>query len=73
MRAALSMAAVKLARLLAEDIQRSEEDGAAAASAGHPVKIEGRAGQSIGSDADGTTVRFADGTLAYATPSILVP
>lgn len=72
-RAALGMAAAKLARLLAEDIQRTEEDGAAAAKAGNTVKIEGRPGQSIGSDTDGTAVRFADGTLAYVTPSMLVP
>jgi hypothetical protein len=72
-RAALGMAAAKLARLLAEDIQRTEEDGAAAAKAGTPVKIEGLSGQSIGSDADGTVVRLADGTLAFVTPSMLAP
>ncbi len=73
MRVALGMAAAKLSRLLAEDIQRSEEDSAAAAKAGTAVKIEGISGQSIGSDADGTVVRYADGTLAFVTPSMLAP
>ncbi len=70
MRAALTMATAKLSAMLAADIQRP---AGATGDTGAPVKVDERPGTIVGSDADGTVVRFADGTMIFATQSELRP
>jgi hypothetical protein len=70
MRAALDVGARELAAMLASDIQRSEKD-----SAGPPgamtAKLENQTGTVVGSDDNGSILRFKDGTLKFAAKSVL--
>ena len=56
--------------MLAADLQRPE--GAAKDSIGHAT-IDGVSGQIVSTDADGSLVRFDDGTLKFATQSVIQP
>jgi hypothetical protein len=71
MRAALTMATAKLSAMLAADVQRP---AGAARNNGAIVRVGDRPpGSTVSSDADGTVARFDDGTMIFATQSMLHP
>jgi hypothetical protein len=69
-RSALDTGAKELSAMLAADIQRGESDSADPPGA-HTATIENQTGTIVGSDDNGSVVRFKDGTLKFATKSIL--
>ena len=66
MRASLTLAAKELAQALAADLQHQDSD-----AAGQAATIDGVAGAVVTSDDTGSLVRMNDGTLVYATKSML--
>lgn len=74
-RSAVKTGAVRLARMLADDLQRSEAGPAkkVAGKGAGAVKGAGVSGETISSDDDGTVVRLSDGTLKFVTKSALLP
>jgi hypothetical protein len=68
LRKEMQLGETKLAQMVATDIQRAETD---AMPAGRDVTVTGSSGlamsgQAVGSDRDGTVVRFKDGSYAFA-------
>jgi hypothetical protein len=69
MRSVLTMASAKLAKLLADDLDRPVKD---VAGTGKKVTVEGVKGEVMSTDADGSLVRLEGGTLKYVTNTIVL-
>ena len=70
MRGALDTGARELAAMLAADIRRSESDGVDPPGA-VTATLENQTGTVLGSDDNGSILRFKDGTLKFAAKSVL--
>lgn len=68
MRTSLTLAAKELSQALASDLQVPTLDPPAASQ---PVTVDGVTGAVVTSDPDGSLLRMKDGTLLYATKSLL--